>query len=395
MLTPLALGGLSALLVLAGVVMLWRERRSARNQWLPAPRSSAKRVPTNAETGRRVARAAPPAAGDTDPTDMSPAEVTIVHRQQRPGIRAPESALAPGPTAARASPASAFEQLQSAVSAISDEATSDAQGADVESQRWPSVESRWLTLEPQIEATITRLNDTLAPVALQIGPAGETGWSFKNGGFGTYRRIAIAGRSVAWLRGEANHRGEVVFKVRAHAPEQALLNASTLLPLANLTALGFLEALSKTVKPSAEYAAWLTPSRTTEPERTPDAWGEIAALTREAFAVARGALLEAGSDLTEVSDPAWDAASGHQRWPLVVQVSGNVVAAVHLSLIKRTLDISTTVADPTRTDLNRRRRLDLSGLTPHVLAEAIASCAWPAVADTLEKTDAVPLGYAG
>jgi hypothetical protein len=53
MLTPLALGGLSALLVLAGVVMLWRERRSARNQWLPAPRSSAKRVPTNAETGRR------------------------------------------------------------------------------------------------------------------------------------------------------------------------------------------------------------------------------------------------------------------------------------------------------------------------------------------------------
>lgn len=377
---PFLLALASAALIIAGVIVTWRDVR--------AKRSSASMAEPYAPPTRTTAMrtAMPPAttiveARDTRDTGSSQrftetnADVTIVRREAKPeGLRA-----------AGAAPGSAFAALQSAVTAITSEAAADVADIGVEGQRWPTVENRWPIIDNEIEQAVVRLNAALAPVALQIGPAGEAGWSFKNRGYGSYRRIAIGGRSVAWLRCETNPEQTISMKVRAHAVEQALLNATTSLSATGADAVQMLEALSVCMRPAAEYAAWAVPKQPADAETGRDAWSDLGVLTTEAFTIASGALREADAALSEVSRPAWDPATGHTRWALAVAVGGTRAADIAVDLVKRQFEIVSQPARGLPTDLGRKRRLDLADLTAHALAEAIASSAWPAVASALEQ----------
>ncbi len=388
-LSPMVLVSLSLALVVGGLIVVLRD------YWRP------KQV---LRTSRKVSRLASSTAAPTaSPSEVGDnAEVTIVKRtgpkSRTDAAVAAKSVATPISvvgTQASGSPNPAFDQLRTNLASISSGTASDAAAGAVEGQRWPSVESRWRALQPDIDAVVVQLNETLAGVALHIGPSGEASWSFKNLGFGAYRRITIAGRSVAWLRGEVSQLGQLSFKARAHTLEQALLNTGASVPLAQFTAAAVLDALAKAVKPAAEYAAWLAPKRQAELDASDTALMEIARLAEHGIRIAKGALIEAGADLIEKSPAARDQSSGRIRWPLVVNVGGNAVAEIHLELMHQSLDVTATATDAGRPELNRHRRLDVTGLSPHGLAEAMASCAWPAVADNLQRSATAPLGYAG
>ena len=381
MLTPLTLVIASAVLIAVGLGLVLRD------VWRPGPK--ALELPENRGQRPKQSKKAPASgAADVDPN----ISVTIVQRTTPPTGRSLRSGssdhiapkVIPGDSPA-------FDQLRHVIATIGAEADDAPPGT--EGQRWPSVEKRWPSLSAEIDSAGTELNSLLAAVDMQLGPAGETGWSFKNRGYGTFRRIIIGGRSLAWLRCELTHGGQVLFKTRAHAVEQALLNTSAVIPLDGANARTILDGLSKALRPSAEFAAWIKPKQNLEAQAGSEAWTEVAAVATQALDIASAALREAGAELSEQAPPAWDAAVGRQRWPLSVRVGGNLIGRVDVDLVRRSLEVA--VDNPDRSDLARRRRVDTLGLTPHALAEAIAACAWPTVADILQRPDTGALGYAG
>jgi hypothetical protein len=384
MLIPVALGVVSIALIVAGLFVVLRDQGATK---VPSLRSALRAAPAKLRQMRADTIGQRPDHG-------ADSEVTIVRRATERSV----ALLTTRGRSATSNPVQrggsvAFEQLRSAITDIGAEASADHDETLQEGQRWPVLEDRWLTVEPVIEGALAQLNDVLRPVAMEIGPQGETGWSFKNRGFGAYRRVMVTGKSVAWLRCELGGSGQIVLKVRAHAPEQAMLNAGSTIAAEDATPINALEALSKTVRPTAEFAAWLMPKRRADAEAGLDAWAEIQPLTADAFTLASTALRQAGAELLERAPPAWDADTGRQRWLLAVHVGGRERGTLTLDLIKRALEVSADV--PGRNELARRQRVDLEGLTPHSLAEAMASCVWPAVADALETANPLPLGYAG
>lgn len=381
MLTPLTLGLASAVLIAVGLGLVLRDL------WRPGPK--ARETPENRSQRPKQSKRMPAAAAaEVDPN----ISVTIVQRTAPPSgssLRSASDAQRTPKVVPGDSPA--FDQLRQVITAISADLDDATLGAD--GQRWPSVEKRWPSLSVEIDAATVELNALLSAVDMQLGPSGETGWSFKNRGYGTFRRVLLGGRSVAWLRCELTHAGQVTFKTRAHVVEQALLNTSAVIPIDGAKSRTILDGLSKALRPSAEYAAWIKPKQNAEAQAGSEAWTEVAAVATQALGVASAALREAGAELSEHSPAAWDAAAGRQRWPLAVRVGGNLVARVDVDLVRRSLEVS--VDNPDRGDLARRRRVDTLGLTPHALAEAIAACAWPTVADILQRPDTGALGYAG
>lgn len=381
MLTPLTLGLASAVLIAVGLGLVLRD------VWRPGPK--ARETPENRSQRPKQSKRAPTSgSAEVDPN----VSVTIVQRTTPPTGRS----LRPNASDERApkvipGDSPAFDQLRQVIATIG--ADADATSLGAEGQRWPSVEKRWPSLGVEIDTATNELNMLLSAVDMQLGPAGETGWSFKNRGYGTFRRIIIGGRSIAWLRCELTHGGQVTFKTRAHAVEQALLNTGASIPIDSAKPRTILDGLSKVLRPAAEYAAWIKPKQNAEAQAGADAWNEVAAVATQALGIASSALREAGAELSEKAPPAWDAAVGRQRWPLAVRVGGNLIGRVDVDLVRRSLEVA--VDNPDRGDLARRRRVDTLGLTPHALAEAIAACAWPTVAEFLQRPDTSALGYAG
>jgi hypothetical protein len=415
---PILLAGISACLIAGGIYMTWRDvrtRRTVRPAALPEPRT---RDPVTTNTTNTVAtgrlNTVPPAAASqsrTQPTtgpntqpktsaptqpiarlqtphasprDVSAASVTIVKREPVRSGSHDESVTARRDQSS-APKTSAFADLRTSVDAILAE-TADSSDAEPEGQRWPSVEARWAHIEREIDQAVAQLNNALKPVGLELGKAGEIGWSFKNRGFGSYRRIGIGGRSIGWLRAETNQEHQLICKVRAHATDHALLNASAQIPAQRLDATLVLDLIAKVLHPSANYAAWLAPkARAASADGTDDAWSAIAPVAASAYAVAAGALKEADASLAEIAAPAWDPATGRHRWALAVAVGQSRVVDIMVDLSKHGLEVASRPLDQTKSDLGRRRRLDLPGLDAHALAEAIAASAWPAVAEALER----------
>ena len=89
-----------------------------------------------------------------------------------------------------------------------------------------ALEQQWSALQPAIAAGVERTNALLAPVRLFIGPVGEPSWSYKNRGYGAYRRLLMGGESVAWLRLELFTDGQLRAGVKAHRDDRATVNAS-------------------------------------------------------------------------------------------------------------------------------------------------------------------------
>ena len=385
MVTPLTLGLISAVLIALGVGLVLRD------YWRPGSKAPvAPKEPTHRPTVAAVETPARTQSAEKDPN----LSVTIVQRTKPVTGRSIQPVARPmlAPTVTPGE-SPAFDQLRQVIETISAEADSDTAAPGTEGQRWPSVEKRWPSLGAEIDAAAGELNTLLAAVDMQLGAAGEAGWSFKNRGYGAFRRVILGGRSVAWLRCELTHAGQLTFRTRAHSVEQALLNAGAAVPADGVKVRTILDGLSKALRPSAEYAAWIKPKQNAEARAGSDAWSEVAAVATQALGIASMALREAGAELSEHAPASWDVTAGRQRWPLAVRVGGNLIGRVDVDLVRRALDVS--VDNPDRGDLARRRRVDTLGLTPHALAEAIAACAWPTVADVLQRPDTGALGYAG
>jgi predicted methyltransferase MtxX (methanogen marker protein 4) len=61
-------------------------------------------------------------------------------------------------------------------------------------------------------------------------------------------------------------------------------------------------------------------------------------------------------------------------------VFNNDVARMHIERIGQEMEVAVGVADARLADLGRRERVPVQGMTTHMLAELIASCAWPTIA---------------
>jgi hypothetical protein len=54
---------------------------------------------------------------------------------------------------------------------------------------------------------------------------------------------------------------------------------------------------------------------------------------------------------------------------------------MHVDRFGDSIEVAVGVADRTRVDLGRYRQTAIEGLSARVLAEVMASCAWPSIAD--------------
>jgi hypothetical protein len=241
------------------------------------------------------------------------------------------------------------------------------------------LEQEWSTLQPAIGAAIDKINAVLAPVRLTVGSTGEPSWSYKNRGYGAYRRLLLGGESVAWLRLELSPDGRLNASVRAHKEDGAEINAAADGPVKGLTAARASDLLSRCLKPAATYAARQQPGPDGDEEASKLAWKSVDAVVAAALKATNGALAQAGARLTPLAPAAWEAELRRHRMTLSVEVNGDDVARMHIERHPHEMEVAVGVREPHLIELGRRRRVPVEGMTTHALAELIASCAWPAI----------------
>jgi hypothetical protein len=354
---------LSAALIATGVVLILRDMRAGR-------RHAASLKPD--ESVATVSAAASPA-----PPAPLPAVAAVITPSPAPSV--PPAANNSTPLATPP----ALATLEASIAAIVAEA-SEIEAGQPDRERLPALETHWQLLQPRLSAAIDRVNTSLKPVAAEVGASGTPAWSFGNSGFGSYRRVSVAGRSIAWLRTEIGHDGALSLKVRAHKDDQVLLNCSSKATLAVANSDAITEALARCLAPAAAFAAWNLTRLQDGAALETYSWGDLQPLLNQALAVANGALVEARASIRPRQPAIWDSTIDRFRWPLDVTVDTHSVALMHIDLLTDVLEISVGVADPNRLDLARRHRIDIAGLTPHAAAEILASAAWPAIAGHLQ-----------
>jgi hypothetical protein len=336
---------LSGILIGAGVGIIWRDaRRNARGAFI---------------SNRDARKDKPPEA-----------EITISHRM--PGKREPEA----GQTANEHS--FAFNELLQASAAATDD-------IDEPAPRRPALEKSWAALQPAIEAGIKSVNLVLRGIGASVGEPGERGWSYKNKGFGSFRRISIGSESVAWLRLEVSADGLLHATVKPHRDRWDHLGAACSKPVEGFDAVRASDLLSECLQPAATFAA-----QAMQTSRAGTSNGQAARDTRDdifaaALRAANGALAQARASIVPLGPGSWDDQAQCHRTPFSIQVNGNEVARMHIDRHAHQLEVAVGVRDSHLANLGRRRRLPITGLTIHTLADVIASCVWPAVARFREK----------
>jgi hypothetical protein len=255
-------------------------------------------------------------------------------------------------------------------------------GGDLNQRRQGSarlaLEQQWSALQPAIAAGVEKTNTALATVRLFIGPLGEPSWSYKNKGYGAYRRLLMAGESVAWLRLELLVDGQLRASVKAHKEDRATVNAVADMPAAGLDAARTVDLFSRCLQPAALYAAHQM--RDGDEEASEQAWEGVDALVAAALKATNGVLAQTGARLIALAPAAWESELRRHRMALSVEVNGDDVARMHIERLPYEMEVAVGVREPQLADLGRRRRIPVDGMTIHALAELIASCAWPAIA---------------
>lgn len=304
--------------------------------------------------------------------------------------------------------------------------------------RTSTIEARWRQVAPQLEVATIPLNELLSSVALVIAPQGEMGWSPRNQGFGVYRRLQLAGQSIAWLRTEVQHDGSVMFKVRAQARGQTMLNRQRHCTEWPLTETMAANELATVLQPIAEYAAWLQTEpqvaseklrrlvtggvasssasqnlqeQPTTVQRPALSAGRVAAQPRievpqqhswrtvktvplpahprpaqvlidAAIGLVNGAFVEVGASL--VLRDSRDAPSGQVSVPgqhaYHIMVQARSVGLVVIAETPTQIDISVGVSDPALLGLAKHQTVTMPQSYAYALAEAIATCVWPSIA---------------
>jgi hypothetical protein len=307
------------------------------------------------------------------PEEEAEVEITVAHRART----VPE----PVRSAVRTAPPTAnLDQLRQAVGGIAIDGE-----ADGERPRLPVLEAQWSALQLDLEEGVTRVNAVLQPLHLSVGASGEPTWSYKNKGFGAYRRLLIGEESVAWLRVELSSDGELYANVKAHKDERAELNGVAHAPSAGLDAKRIGDLLSECLKPAVSVAAGLEPTPENEEAASGRAWKGVEAVITASLRATNGALAQAAARLVPLAPVAWQTDSRRHRLTLSVEVGGSDVARMHIERLAQEIEVSVGVRDARLIDLGRRRRISVDGLTTHALAELIAGCAWPSIARVREN----------
>jgi hypothetical protein len=241
------------------------------------------------------------------------------------------------------------------------------------------LEQEWSNLQPAIGAGVDKINAVLAPVRLSVAATGEPSWSYKNRGYGAYRRLLLGGDSVAWLRLELSPDGRLHASAKAHKEDQAEINAAADAPAKGLNAAHASDLLAQCLRLAAIYAARQQPGRDNDEEASEQAWKSIDATVAAALKATNGALAQAGARLLPLAPAAWEGEMRRHRMTLSVEVNGDDVARMHIERHLHEMEVAVGVREPHLIDLGRRRRVPVEGMTIHTLAELIASCAWPAI----------------
>jgi hypothetical protein len=242
----------------------------------------------------------------------------------------------------------------------------------------PTLEQHWSALQPVIATAVDNTNAALTSAGLFINASGDPSWSYKNRGYGAYRRLLMGGESLGWLRLELSTEGQLRASVKSHKDDRAAINAMAEVPSEGLTAARASDLFSQGLKAAVIYAASQRKDR--EEEASEQAWQSIDALVASALKATNGALAQAGARLTALAPPAWEQDLRRHRMTLCVEVNGDDVARMHIERLPHEMEVAVGVREPQLVELGRRRRIPVEGMTIHGLAELIASCAWPAIA---------------
>jgi hypothetical protein len=235
-------------------------------------------------------------------------------------------------------------------------------------------------LQPVIGSAVEQVNAVLAPAGVAIDTSGEPSWG-PDQGYGSDRHILAGGQSLAWLRLECMQGGRLKASVTAHDQSLATeIEADGAVPVAEATIARLSELLSKCMKPVASYAMRAKAGLDQQAAHA------LESLVMGALRAGSGALSLAGARLVVLAPPAWDAHLRLHRMPVSVQVYGADVARMHIDRREDEIEVAVGLPDRRLVNLGRRERVPLQGLTTHTLAEAIASCAWPAIEHRRQTT---------
>jgi hypothetical protein len=337
----------SGVLIGAGITLVLRDSRSKRRRAFVSER-------------------------DARPHEAEPeAEITISYEASAPGRPNPPAAEAI--SSARpplpAAPSQPARPLPPARTAAPPRQTPSA-----------ALEREWAALQPTIAGGVDKVNAVLAPVRLSVGASGEPSWSYKNRGYGAYRRVLLQGESMAWLRLELSPEGKLNASVKAHKEERADINATADTATRGLTPARTAELLSQCLRQAASYAARQQPGRDGDEEASKLAWESVDGMVAAALQATNGALAQAGARLNPLAPAAFESELRRHRMTLSVEVYGDDVARMHIERHPHEMEVAVGVREPHLVDLGRRRRVPIEGMTIHALAELMASCAWPAIA---------------
>lgn len=261
-------------------------------------------------------------------------------------------------------------------------------GADA--QRLPSLEQRWAALQPVINAGVTQVNGVLGPANVVVSASGDPTWSYKNRGYGAYRRVLIGNESVGWLRLELSADNRLNGNVKAHKESRASLNAVASIPLEGLTPAHASDLLSQCLRPTALYATEMARATTLEKDASQKGWSAVEGMINAALKATNGALAQAGATLQPLAPAAWENGIRRHRLTVAVRVNGNDVARMLIERPGDEVEVAVGVRDANLVDLGRRRRISVNGMTIHGLAELIAGCAWPTIAHFRETRGSGP-----
>jgi hypothetical protein len=257
--------------------------------------------------------------------------------------------------------------------------TALAEGARVlDEAAQQAVVAEWAALQEALEAGVDNINALLHQAQISLGQAGESAWSYKNHGYGIYRRILIGEESVAWLRLELAPDG-LHARVKAHKDDRAEINAAAHAEAKGLNAKRAGDLLADGLKPLAAYVAKTQGPVVLTDVASAKAWQAIDGVVSAALSATNGALSQAGARLVPLDAPAWHAEVNGHRLPLAIEVYGKDVARMHIDHRGAEVEVAVGVPDALFINLGRRRRIPVAGLATHPLAELIADCAWPVI----------------
>jgi hypothetical protein len=371
----------SGALIGMGISIIWRDVRARRRGNFVSERDvrlAADKRADDAEVEVTIAHGTEPQPAAMVIAYPTPLRVTRQPLEEVSSRRAPAAAAPRRDARKESHPAAPHHGLFAAAGLRPTEAPNDSTApSDSEPRQGArlALEQQWSSMQPAIAAGVERTNGLLADIRLLVGPLGEPSWSYKNKGYGAYRRLLLAGESVAWLRLELLADGRLRASVKSHREDQAEVDATAETAAAGLDEDG---AFSLCLRAAATYAA--RELRDSDERASEHAWKGVDALVTAALKATNGALAQAGARIIALAPAAWEGDVRRHRMALSVEVNGEDVARMHIEQLEQEMEVAVGVREPQLAALGRRRRIATEGMTIHALAELIAGCAWPTIA---------------